>query len=77
MSESIYEFLWYVNNIMLALLQGVAGDTSTPECSLVGVYKETDRKQLDAVFLYRYNQIASAHFFGIRTGIFHLEHLRH
>ncbi len=22
MSESIYEFLWYVNNIMLALLQG-------------------------------------------------------
>ena len=59
------------------LFQRVAGHTATPQRSLIRVYKETDGKQFDTVFLDRYNQVATVHFFGIRTGVFHLEHLRH
>ena len=38
-------------------LQGIACHTSPPQSGLVGVYKETDGKQLDAILLYRNNQV--------------------
>ena len=59
------------------LLQCVARHTATPKCSLIRINEETDRKQFYTVFLYRNNQVTSIDFFRIRTGIFHLEHLRH
>ena len=57
------------------LLQGIACHTSPPQSGLVGVYKETDGKQLDAILLYRNNQVTSTNVLCHRTGIFHLEHL--
>ena len=59
------------------LFQGIACHTAAPQGSLVGVYEETDRQQLDTILFDRDNQITAADVLCIRTCIFHLKHLGH